>query len=248
MKTAGARALLVVGLGFGVVLGGCGGGDERTATTSSAPRTTQTATTTGRPGNRGRIPAALRTAESDAEDTIDLALAGKRARVIEKADDLTAVADGAAARALRSAGVSGVQIAEFRARARTVATLAPSAGLLEVALASNRAFELMSDFFAHYDSPIPPTVTALDHLDYEAKLQARAGNVAAIGSAVQELERTWARLRPDVIKAGGDRVAARFDAHVARLGRLAARGGPAAAREAQRGLDLVDEIEAVYQH
>ena len=38
----------------------------------------------------------------------------------------------------------------------------------------------MSGFFARYDSPIPSAVTALDHLDYEAKLQARAGNVPAI--------------------------------------------------------------------
>jgi len=106
----------------------------------------------------------------------------------------------------------------------------------------------MSGFFARYDSPIPPAVTALDHLDYEAKLQARAGNVPAIESAVKELDRSWASLGPDVIKAGGEREAARFEAHVARLGRLAARGGPAVAREAQRGLDLVDEIEAVYRH
>lgn len=248
VKTAGARALLVAGIGFGVVLGGCGGADERTATSASAPRTTPAATTTVSPGSSGPIPAALRTAESDAEDTIDLALAGNRARVIEKARDLRAVADGAVARALRSAGVSGDEIAEFGVRARTVARLARSAGLLDVALASNRAFELMSGFFARYDSPIPPAVTALDHLDYEAKLQARAGNVPAITAAVKELDRRWASLGPDVIKAGGERVAAKFEAHVARLGRLAPRGGPAVAREAQRGLDLVDEIEAVYRH
>ena len=43
-------------------------------------------------------------------------------------------------------------------------------------------------------------------------------------------------------------MARRFDAHVARLRRLAATGGGRpAAREAQRGLDLVDEIEAVYR-
>jgi hypothetical protein len=50
------------------------------------------------------------------------------------------------------------------------------------------------------------------------------------------------------VDTGGARVARRFDAHVARLLALAAAaGGRAAAREAQRGLDLVDEIEAVYQ-
>ena len=35
--------------------------------------------------------------------------------------------------------------------------------------------------------------------------------------------------------------------HESTAGRLAATGGRPAAREAQRGLDLVDEIEAVYQ-
>jgi hypothetical protein len=42
-------------------------------------------------------------------------------------------------------------------------------------------------------------------------------------------------------------VAGRFDRHVARPRRLATAGGRPAAREAQRGLDLVDEVEAVYR-
>jgi hypothetical protein len=242
--------MLVATLGVGALLGGCGGHADRSATTPSTTATTATAapTTTTRAAGNGPIPRALRTAESDAEDTIDLALAGKRASVVKKANALRAVADGDVGAALRSAGVSAAEIAEFRARAGEVARLAPKAELLEVALASNRAFALMADFFARYDSPIPPAVTALDHLDFEAKLQARGGDVAAIRSAVEQLRRTWATLRPDVVMAGGQRVAARFDAHVARMGRLASRGGPAAAREAQRGLDLVDEIEAVYEH
>jgi hypothetical protein len=195
----------------------------------------------------GPIPASLRTAESASEDTIDLALAGRRAKVVEKANSLKKVAHGSAAAALHAAGVSDRRIAEFRARADTVARLAPHAALLRVALAANRAFGLIPGFFALYDSPVPAQVTALDHLDFEAKLQAKAGDAAALRAAVAGLERTWARLRPGVVAAGGVSVARKFDAHVARLRRLAAHAGPATAREAQRGLDLVDEIEAVYQ-
>jgi hypothetical protein len=255
---ARAQAVLVAMLGLGALLAGCGGTDDGAGSATSAthaPAKTQTRTA-GAPvatpvvaARNGPIPHALRTAESDAEDTIDLALAGRRARVVAKADELRAVAKGAAASALSKAGVSAAEIAEFRTRAAEVARLAPRADLVDVALASNRAFALMPDFFAHFDSPIPPAVTALDHLDFEAKLQARAGHVAAIAPAVAQLDRTWTALRPDVVGlAGGRHVAARFDAHVARMHRLAARGGPGAAREAQRGLDLVDEIEAVYEH
>jgi len=253
VKGAGAQALLVATLGLAALAAGCGGDAEQAATSAPTTRTATTPTvaapaTTPAAAANGPIPRALRSAESDAEDTIDLALAGKRARVVAKAEALRAVADGPAAAVLRSAGVSAAEIADFRARSRAVARLAPHADLVEVALASNRAFALMPGFFAHYDSPTPPAVTSLDHLDFEAKLQARAGHVAEIHSAVAQLERTWSALRPDVVGAGGKRVAARFDAHVARMGRLAARGGQAAASEAQRGLDLVDELEGVYDH
>ena len=79
-------------------------------------------------------------------------------------------------------------------------------------------------------------------------MQATAGHRAALRAAAADLERTWAGLRPGVVDTGGARVARRFDAHVARLLGLAATGGrPARRREAQRGLDLVDEIEAVYR-
>jgi hypothetical protein len=247
VRPGGARILAAAASIVGVLAGGCGGSDEQgAASTTTAARTTAPNAAPAA-ARRGPIPRALRAAESDAEDTIDLALAGRRARVVAKARALKAVADGPARSVLGAAGVTDAEIAEFRARADEVAALAPRAPLLRVAIASNRAFGLIPNFFAHYDSPIPPQVTALDHLDFEAKLQARAGDAAALRSAVNGLGRMWARLRPGVVAAGGRRVAARFDAHVARMGRLAADGGPAAAREAQHGLDLVDEIEAVYR-
>jgi len=244
---------VVLALGACALVGGCGGGTDAT-TTARTPSTPTRATaaanapvTPAVASHHGPIPPALRTAESAAEDTIDLALAGRRGRVVAKAHALRAVADGPAGPALRAAGVSEAEIAEFRTRAQDVARLAPAADLLRVALASNRAFALIAGFFAHFDSRIPPQVSALDHLDFEAKLQATAGHRAPLRAAAADLERTWAGLRPGVVDAGGARVARRFDAHVARLRGLAATGGRPAAREAQRGLDLVDEVEAVYQ-
>jgi hypothetical protein len=254
VKAAGAHILAATALMAGVLAGGCGSADEprAAATTRAAGATAAARTTTAQdeaPGTarHAPIPRALRAAESDAEDTIDLALAGRRSRVLTKARALKAVADGPARPALRAAGVTDTEIAEFRARADEVALLAPRAPLLQVAIASNRAFALIAAFFAHYDSPIPPQVSTLDNLDFEAKLRAKAGDTGALRSAVSGLGVTWAKLRPQVVAAGGGRVAARFDAHVERMGRLAAIGGAGAAREAQRGLDLVDELEAVYR-
>jgi surface antigen len=240
---------LVAALGAAALVGGCGAqSDSGTTSAPAQPRATVSAQPTPVvAAHHGPIPPALRTAESAAEDTIDLALAGRRARVVAKADRLRAVADGPAGPALRAAGVSEAEIAAFRAQAREVARLAPTADLVRVALASNRAFGFIAEFFAHYDSRIPAQVSTLDHLDFEAKLRATAGDRAALGTAASGLDRTWTGLRPGVVHAGGARVARRFDAHVARLQRLAATGGRPAAREAQRGLDLVDEIEDVYR-
>jgi hypothetical protein len=238
---------LAVTVMAGTLVAACGESGARTGA-STAGKTTAAGGRTVPAGavRHGPIPRALRTAESAAEDTIDLALAGKRAKVVAKANALKAVADGPAGPALHAAGVSDGQIAEFRARADEVAKLGPRADLLRVALASNRAFGLMPGFFALYDSPVPAAVTTLDHLDFEAKLQAKAGAPAALRSAVTGLDRTWLKLRPDVIRSGGARVAARFDAHVKRMEHLAAAGNRAADKEAQHGLDLVDELEAVY--
>jgi hypothetical protein len=247
VKDAMTRALLSGTLAAGACLAGCGDAERVGTTAKNATETTRVPTVAVSAARHRPIPRALRAAESAAEDTIDLALAGRRDRVVQTAGTLKAAADGPAGAALRAAGVSGREITEFRARADTVARLAPRARLLEVALASNRAFGLMAGFFARYKSRVPPAVTTLDYLDFEAKLQATADHSAALGSAVTSLDRAWAGLRPDVVEAGGARVAARFDAHVARMRRLAAEGGPAAAREAQHGLDLVDELEAVYR-
>jgi hypothetical protein len=222
---------LVLVLGCASGLAACGGESKEPADTAS----------------KGPIPASIRTAESASEDIIDLALQRRRSAVVSRAKVLKAVADGPAARALRMAGAPAARIAEFQRRAAVVARLAADAPLLDVALASNAAFELVPGFFARYDSPVPAAVMQLDYLDFAAKLQSLKGDDRALGAAVRALERTWGRLREDVVAAGGGKAARRFDGHVEAMRALAANRRPATTqREAQHGLDLVDELEAVY--
>src|SRR4051812_3822011 len=177
----------------GVALAGCGANPA----------------TTTRAQPRGPVPPALRTVESAAEDTIDFALAGRREKALKTARTLQATADGPAARSLRAAGVPEGEIAGFRARAAVVARLAPHADLLRVALASNRAFAYVPVFFARYETKVPAAVQQLDHLDYEAKLQAIAHDDLSLRGAARQLARTWKGLRRGVVRAGGARAAAR---------------------------------------
>ena len=90
--------------------------------------------------------------------------------------------------------------------------LAPSAPLLDVALASNRVFALVPGFFARYETPVPASVTELDYLDFEAKLESRAHDIGrSCAQAVDELGATGTRcVRRWMTRAR----AARFDAHV----------------------------------
>lgn len=100
---------------------------------------------------------------------------------------------------------------------------------------------------AAYSDPAPADVIELDYLDFEAKLQGLAGEQSKAAAAIDQLGRTWSALRSEVIAAGGNTVAAKFDAHSAEMLKLTRTGtDQQIADEAQRGLDLVDEIEAVY--
>jgi hypothetical protein len=89
----------------------------------------------------------------------------------------------------------------------------------------------------------------MDYSDFEAKLQALAGHRARVAKAADGLAGVWAALRARVVAAGGKAAAGRFDAHVAAMRSLLGADAPerALAREAQHGLDLVDEVEQVYE-
>jgi hypothetical protein len=201
-----------------LLIAGCG--DDSTEKTTAAEK-------------KGPVPASLRTVESASEDIIDLALAGKRDEVVQKAKRLDAAAK-------EEPG------GDLKTRAARVAKLAPSAPLLEVALASNQVFALVPGLFAQYETTVPATVTELDYLDFEAKLESRANDRAKLRRAVTQLRTTWDSLRADV---PSERAAANFEAHVKSIEQLAGNTDPEKTqREAQHGLDLVDELEQSFEN
>jgi hypothetical protein len=186
--------------------------------------------------------------ESGAEDTTDFVLAGERAKAVASADALHRAAQGPAAAELRKAHVPRAQVDELRARAAAVRKIVARGKPIDVALAANRAFALVPGFFAVYRDPVPADVTRLDYFDFQAKLEALAGDRGAVREAVRGLAAVWQRLREPVAAAGGRAAAAAFDGHVRALGSLVRSGARtrAIAAEAQHGLDLVDKLEAVY--
>jgi hypothetical protein len=260
-----SRRNLVSAIAASAVLGltgtalGCGGSDDGDKTTStqgaeSTTPTQETKTNTERQEQEAKrpIPPSLNTVESAAEDTIDFAHAGNRAKVIATARKLQRTAAGRASADLRKAGVPTDTIRALQDRARLVSSLARTAGFLRLSLGANQVSALMPELFAHYSTPIPPAVQRLDYVDREAQLRSRAGDETSVSAAVDDLVATWAVLKPDVIKAGGAKVAARFSRHVAAMRRLA-KGSDAAELQAElqaeagRGLELVDRLEETFR-
>jgi hypothetical protein len=197
---------------------------------------------------RKSIPRSLSRAESAAEDSIDLILAGNRDKAIRSATNLDQLAQRDLAKDLEGVA-SKEELGELQARAAELARIAPSGEPIAVALAANHAFELIAQLFGKFQSDVPGAVLVLDYLDFEAKLRALAHDIDPLRATVTRQSTTWSELAktfPSVDKARA--VRGRFDAHVAAMTSLAAAGTDfdGMASEAQHGLDLVDELEEVY--
>jgi hypothetical protein len=222
---------------------GCGDSDE-----SKTTATTGTTTTPATKKAAGRVPASLGEVESGAEDLIDQARSGDRTQVVRTARAVRRATKGEAAADLRKAGVAAARIADLQERARLLETLAPRAKLIRVSLAANAISALMPELYGRYEDPVPPAVLKLDYLDREVQLRSLAGDRASVAPAVATLSATWTALRPKVIDAGGDRVAARYARHVSSMRRLARRRDERALQnEAVTGLELVDELERQFR-
>ena len=195
------------------------------------------------------VPSSLRRAESATEDSIDLILAGKREKTIRSAQTFDKLAHGELADDLEGKATKE-ELGELQARAAELLRIAPDGEPLAVALAANRAFELVAGFFGRYETEVPGAVLLLDYLDFEAKLRALGHELDPFRAIVDRLSKTWSGVSSS-LPSGADAVTARgrFDAHVAAMTSLAAAGTDfdGMAREAQHGLDLVDELEAVYE-
>jgi hypothetical protein len=191
------------------------------------------------------LPLVLDATESSAEDLVDSALAADRSDVVAGARELKRSA-AQAIRVLRKAGVSEAELTALRKRAARVAAVSSSGRFITVALAANAVSEVMPGLYGHFAVAIPPSVLALDFLEREAQLRARAGQKARVPGLVRRVASTWSALRRRVVSHGGSRQAAAFDKHVATLKRLAPAAGAALQREASVGLELVDDLERVF--
>ncbi|MBI5106557.1 MAG: hypothetical protein HZB46_16500 [Solirubrobacterales bacterium] len=234
------RRLVAGLLAAGIVGGGTVGA---LAAAQGAPaKTPHTVTAAATPST---VPKPLTRAETAAEDVIGYLEKGQPAKSRAEARVLRGLAHGAAADALRKAGVPATQIAALQQRADRTARLSlRGAPALQVSQAANSVSGLMAGFYARYQDPVPAAVLRLDYLDRQAQLDAKAGDRANLRHTVQELAATWQRLRPQLIAAGGTSVATAYDRHVSAL----QHGGTAVASEKQaiHGLDLVDKMEAVF--
>jgi hypothetical protein len=190
-------------------------------------------------------PQILDATESSAEDLIDDALAGNRSRVVAGAQQLKRTA-AQAVPVLRGAGPTNAQLRALRERSARVAAVSRSGRFITVALAANAVSELMPGLFGKFAVSIPPAVLSLDYLEREAQLRARAGQKSRVPPLVDHLASTWSGLRARVRSRGGRKEAAAFDKHVAAMKRLAPAAGGALQREADVGLELVDDLENVF--
>jgi hypothetical protein len=234
---AGLLALGVVGAGVG--------GAIAAGTPPSGTPTPKVAPSKGGSAKASTVPASVKRAETAAEDVIGNLDKGLAAKWRAEAQLLRALTHGRAAADLRSSGVPALKIGVLQQRADRVAQLsAAGAPALDVSLAANRVSRLMPSLYAHYTDPVPPAVLKLDYLEREVQLQSRAVQPARERAAVDSIRSTWAKVRPGLVKAGGAKVAAGYDAHVRALG-LAVQ--PAVLQhEAVRGLDLVDQMESAF--
>ena len=103
----------------------------------------------------------------------------------------------------------------------------------------------VTELYAHFADPVPVAVRRLDYLDREAQLRSLAGQGKAVPPVVARLAATWAPLRPSVVGHGGG--TSRRPTPPRRRD-AAPRDGPGSAfrREAVNGLNIVDELEAVF--
>jgi len=203
--------------------------------------------TSGGSGSSG-VPSTLNDVESLAEDGYDMALAS----------DFTALADIAAQldtgwAAFRDQAVSdGASDAILGEMDQAIADLlaASDAGFTDpvaAARTTNAISAPMDELFDLYDPAIPSAVLALDYLGREVVLDGMEEDYAAATADVGEIQAVWDSLRQAVVDAGGSDVATTYDDSIAALLQdIADTDATALIEEANVGLEIVDQMEAVF--
>jgi hypothetical protein len=239
---AGALAVAVLGGGVGGIAAAAGGQGPPGSPASSPPVSSSGA---AKQAKGSTLPAGIQRAETAAEDVIKYLEEGKTAKAQAEAATLKGLAHGAAAAELKRVGVPQPKIGAFQQRADLLQQLSTrGAPKLRTSLAANHVSQLMPGFYARYRDPVPPAVLRLDYLDRQIQLRSKVGHAGQVRRLVKSEGTTWAKLRPQLVAAGGMQVASQYDAH---LQALKQDKSPAAVqKQALKGLDLVDLMEKAF--
>lgn len=197
----------------------------------------------------GEIPSKLNAIESLAEDTFDMALASDFASVADKASQLDqdwdafrdqAKADGASDSVLTQMDQAVADLLDGSDAGFTDPVIA--------ARAANAVSAPMPDLFDLYNPQIPSAVLALDYLGREVVLDGMEEDFTAALTDVDAIQAEWDGLRPSLVDAGGSDVATAYDDSLAALRQdITDLNSDALIEEANVGLEIVDDMEKVFE-
>ena len=194
-----------------------------------------------------KIPATLAELEGVAEDAYDLALLGKTSAVQTDAKQLVSLwkkfQDDA-----KQQGVGSKDLVQLGDAITALDDGSGTAGSdVNLARLANAVSRRMSAFYAAFDAEAVTELLDLDYLGREVALDGLDGVVMDAIADVDEIEALWSQIRARTVAAGGKQQAADFDASVTALRMaIAAKDAPMLVKRANAELDLVDEIEQVF--
>lgn len=110
---------------------------------------------------------------------------------------------------------------------------------------ANQVTLVVAQMTKPFEPKIPTDITLLDYYGRELEIWSTPGNPTKLEKTVQDLNRTWKTVRPDILKHGGRTKAHQFDNLVARVN--TAKSPAAYSHLATPILDAVDQLEAVFK-
>ncbi len=230
-RIVGATALLAITLA-GLA---CGGGSGN-SNTSASPSVTA--------GN-AQTPETVLAIEGDAEDAIDMVLAGNWDKVIADADAI----DQAWTEFLGSDQadrVTAEQQASMEGAIADLGSASDSRDDLAARQAANDVSKVIVDVFDLFRPTVPTDIGRLDYLERQVIIDTDRGDWAAVENDVGAVNSTFERVRPEVEAVGGDQEATNFAESVSKQKQLATERDGGIVDEANVALELVDSLESVY--
>lgn len=189
----------------------------------------------------GVVPPSITNTGEYAEDIYDAASAGNWAAARSRFPELRRAAAETARTAVPHAGAQEAQLeSSVNALDRALSDRNRFAAMQE----ANRITLIAANLSERFHPAVPADVARLDYYGRELQIYAAKDNVRELRMTVDEMQRTWSRVRPEVEARGGLREARRFDSIMAQL--ETARNPAAYRRLAMQALDEVDRLEAVF--